>query len=84
MVIVTTIEMARAIGQEVYFVAGTLKFLCRIKDVKVGWGNPRFLIVPVSGNGERWCEFTSLSPVVLEKQVCHKQEQPNGIIRRIQ
>ena len=84
MVIVTTIEMARAIGQEVYFVAGTLKFLCRIKDVKVGWGNTRFLIVTVSGNGERWCEFTSLSPVVLEKQVWHKQEQSNGTIRRIQ
>lgn len=60
----TAREMQDAIGQMVMFVAtDSLKFACRVADVKMGYGKPRFLIVPLSGIGEQWVEFTSIEPM---------------------
>jgi len=63
----TVNEMHSAIGVKVYFIAGELKFLCTILDVKTGYGNPRFLIEPLAGTGRRWVEFSSIAPVTSEQ-----------------
>jgi hypothetical protein len=57
-------ELAAAIGQQVYFNPNSgLSFLCMVKDAKISWGKPRFLIQPVSGKGTQWVEFSSISPI---------------------
>ncbi len=59
----TANELQAAIGKPAYYVAGDLKFLVTVKDAKMGWGKPRFLIQPVAGHGEKWVEFSSIEPV---------------------
>jgi hypothetical protein len=59
----TAREMTEAIGKPVYFVAGNLKFACSVLDVKIGYGQPRFLLQPMAGVGERWVEFSSIEPM---------------------
>lgn len=63
LLLMTAREMTDAIGKSVYFTAGNFKFACWVKDVKVGWGQPRFLIIPFAGTGERWVEFSSIEPM---------------------
>lgn len=58
----TAADMQSAIGKPVLFEAGSLTFVCLVKDVKVSYGQPRFLIVPLGGTGERWVEFSSIAP----------------------
>ncbi len=59
----TALEMHDAIGKPVMYDGNGLEFLCMVKDVKTGWGKPRFLIVPMAGKGEKWVEFSSIKPV---------------------
>jgi len=77
----TAREMQEAIGQKVYFVAGTLKFLCDVIDVKVGWGQPRFLISPVEGYGSRWVEFSSIEKVQTNQLTSSKGPAKIGVVQ---
>jgi hypothetical protein len=54
--------MSPAIGKQVYYVDGSFRFTCLVKDVKMGYGNARFLISPISGFGEKWVELSHLEP----------------------
>lgn len=50
-------EMAKTIGKKAFYkVANGLKFEVTIKDAKMEYGNKRYLIVPVKGEGEKWVE----------------------------
>ena len=46
-----------------YFVVGTLKFLVTIEDIRNWYGNPQFLIKPVSGTGKKWESASNLESV---------------------
>jgi len=59
--------MQQAIGQLVWYPVGKIKVLCKVKDVKIVYGQPRFLIYPLSGEGEEWKELSSLEPFVAPK-----------------
>jgi hypothetical protein len=59
----TAREMQEAIGKPVFYDADALQFACWVKDVKIGYGQPRFLIAPMAGTGERWVEFSSIRPM---------------------
>ena len=72
----TANDMQRAIGQQVNYESHGLMFRCTVKDVKVGWGKPRFLIAPVSGSGETWVEFSTITPIKLP-QTNHLTGQPS-------
>ena len=37
-----------------------LRWPCTILDAKVSWNEPRYLITPVGGTGERWVAYYSL------------------------
>ena len=75
----TTREMTDAIGKPVWFVSGTLRFLCIVRDVKSGWGQPRFLIAPMAGTGERWVEFSSIEPVTETQMKVAAQNQQKSL-----
>jgi hypothetical protein len=63
---VTAREMQGAIGQPLLYVPrchDSLQFVCRVVDVKVGYGQPRVLITPMAGTGETWVEFGCLRPL---------------------
>jgi hypothetical protein len=60
----TVREMQGAIGQSVYFTSSEgFKFACWVKDVKIGYGQPRFLITPMAGSGEKWVQFSSIESI---------------------
>jgi hypothetical protein len=59
----TAVQMAMAVGQQVYFVNGSFRFLCTVKDIKMAYGQMRLLISPLAGTGEQWVEFSRLQPV---------------------
>jgi hypothetical protein len=50
----TANELAKAIGQTGSILIDSLRVSVRILDGKVSYGNPRYLITPVSGTGEQW------------------------------
>jgi hypothetical protein len=55
-------EMESAIGSPVLLPVGDITVLCIVKDVKIAWGKPRFLIKPLGGFGEKWVEITTIRP----------------------
>jgi hypothetical protein len=86
----TVREMQGAIGKMVLYLdpAGALQFVCLVKDAKVSFGQPRVLIVPAAGLGERWVEFSSIRPMpqVNNGQVSTNSSQKNltlGVISAI-
>lgn len=63
----TTAQAAKLIGQEAIWNAGNgLSFQVLIEDVKIAYGNTRYQVKPVSGQGSTWVqsglEFISLEP----------------------
>lgn len=56
----TVVELHPAVGARVDLRAGSLLISCIVQDVKVSWGKPRFLLVPVVGSGSQWVEFSRL------------------------
>jgi hypothetical protein len=74
----TVSQMSPAIGKQVYYVDGSFRFTCLVKDVKMGYGNARFLISPVSGFGEKWVELSHLEPMRIEHPVT-----PTATVRQI-
>ena len=62
-IIMTAIEMQKAIGQTVLYKSHGMKFVCVVRDVKVSYGKPRFLITPMAGQGETYVEYTTISPM---------------------
>lgn len=58
----TTTQLAGSIGKPVLFTAGDLKFVCIVRDARISFGKPQFLIRPCLGYGERWVEFSSIEP----------------------
>jgi hypothetical protein len=56
----TAIEMQAAINKYVWLKVDTLRVLCMVDDVKVSFGQPRFLIRPIAGNGSQWMEIGRL------------------------
>ena len=72
----TARELSQFIGQTVYFTAGQLRFTCRILDAKIGFGQPRFLITPTAGSGERWVEFSSITPMQVQAPQVNRASAP--------
>ncbi len=52
----TTANAMHLIGQARTIVLGTLTIDVLIRDVKQSYGRTRYLVVPVSGQGEQWIE----------------------------
>jgi hypothetical protein len=59
----TVMELASSVGKTVYFVAGDLRFTCKVLDARMIWGKPQFQIRPMDGTGTRWIEFSSIEPI---------------------
>jgi hypothetical protein len=47
-------ELSKAIDKTALLSEGGLSFPVLIKDAKISYGQPRFLITPVGGGGEVW------------------------------
>jgi|GEM_PF-2946704 hypothetical protein len=78
----TVTELNKTIGKTVMFSAGALSFTCYVKDAKIGYGQPRFLIQPVAGSGERWVEVSSLVPNLKDMYRPSEKNQV-GLVKRI-
>ena len=39
---------------------GNVIVYCAVQDVKIAWGKERYLVSPVSGEGEIWVEHVEL------------------------
>ena len=61
-VAMNALEASNYIGKEGSIFIQGLIVLVRIKDVKVEWGRPRFLVSPVAGGGEAWRESVVVLP----------------------
>ena len=59
--------MQKAIGQPVIYESHGLRFVCVVRDVKVSYGQPRFLITPMMGTGETFVEIGTISPMPADK-----------------
>ena len=68
----TTTEMAQAIGKPVLYESHGLQFVCVVVDIKVSYGQPRFLITPMKGKGETWVEIGTISPMPVERTELHR------------
>jgi hypothetical protein len=53
-------DMIPAIGAKVAVRFESLTVVCEVRDVKMSWGKPRLLVVPVSGVGEQWVELSRI------------------------
>ena len=69
--------MQKAIGQPVLYESHGLQFVCVVRDVKVGYGKPRFLITPMTGKGETWVEYATISPMPKDKNTLHHAVRTN-------
>lgn len=49
--------MLPAIGANVSVRFESITVDCVVRDVKNSWGQPRLLVVPVSGSGNQWVEL---------------------------
>lgn len=59
-----TCELAKFIGREADLRSqDTLRFRVRITDAKISYGNTRFLVSPVSGQGQVWVDSARLSNI---------------------
>jgi hypothetical protein len=54
-------DMIPAIGSAVTVRFEDLTIACTVSDVKISWGKPRLLIIPVSGMGQQWVELSRVS-----------------------
>lgn len=52
-------ELLAAINKEGVIVTGGLKVKVRVTDVKQSYGRTRYLVTPLSGDGEVWVESVS-------------------------
>ena len=52
--------ISQYVGKKAYIQVGGLTTEVVVKDVKVSYGHTRFLVTPVSGNGEQWVESVAL------------------------
>ena len=53
-------ELAEVIGKTGHIYDQGLEFNVTVKDAKQSWGRTRYLVVPVSGSGERWDENVTI------------------------
>lgn len=65
----TATEMIPAVGHTVGLRSGVLIIDCRVLDVKMSWGKPRFLVTPCQGQGEQWVKMSSLQQSVSQKEL---------------
>lgn len=54
-------EMSPAIGQIIGMKVESFVIPVVVKDVKQSWGQTRFLVSPIEGLGEVWCEIHRFS-----------------------
>jgi hypothetical protein len=47
-------QLSQYIGQNYIYKVESISFNCTVKDVKISYGQVRFLIAPVDGNGFIW------------------------------
>lgn len=50
-------------------VVGALTFDVVVKNVKISYGNLRFLVTPVMGRGEAWVEKVTLDEEIYEQSI---------------
>ena len=56
-------EIEKYVGKKGFIkVNNTMNVEVEIKDVKLSYGNYRFLISPISGNGSSWVQSVMLPP----------------------
>jgi hypothetical protein len=57
----TATQMIPAIGAQVEVATDfSVTVSCRVRDVKVAWGNIRLLVEPVAGSGQSWIDLSRL------------------------
>jgi hypothetical protein len=56
----TVKELSFAIGSQVLVRFESLEIQCIVADAKNSYGRERFLVRPVTGNGEQWIEMSRL------------------------
>lgn len=72
----TANEMIPAVGAKVLVYCESLGIECRVKDVKMSWGKPRFLVTPIAGNGEQWVEMGRIrTPALPENRLTWSEVQ---------
>lgn len=59
----TAMKMTQAIGSQVEVRMEAFSVLCDVLDAKSAYGNVRYLVRPVAGNGEAWVDSGRCSPV---------------------
>ena len=74
----TTLEMAAAIGKPVLYESHGLQFVCAVVDIKISYGQPRFLITPMKGKGQTWVEIGTISPMPVERTELHRPNVSPG------
>jgi hypothetical protein len=52
----TVRELAQSIGKTGTYQIKDMKINVEVLDAKVSWGQTRYLITPVSGEGSRWVQ----------------------------
>jgi hypothetical protein len=57
-------EMAQVIGKVADLRIESFQIKIRILDVKVSYGNTRYLVKPVAGSGEAWVDESRVSKIV--------------------
>jgi hypothetical protein len=53
--------MIPAVGATVLVACEQMNIACAVRDVKMSYGRPRFLVRPLAGNGEQWVELQRIS-----------------------
>ena len=57
----TTAELMAYVGQTELLSSDKLRFFVRILDAKIAYGRVRFLVSPVSGEGQVWVDSSRIS-----------------------
>ena len=78
----TTLEMAQAIGKPVLYESHGLQFVCVVVDIKVSYGQPRFLITPMKGRGQTWVEIGTISPMPTDRDSLYEVKMSTGGVLR--
>lgn len=60
LLVMTTREQMNWIGRRALLRLDPMLIEVTVNDVKVSYGNVRFLVQPVAGQGEKWIEASSL------------------------
>ena len=56
----TAKQMSVAVGANILYRVGELKFACIVRDAKCSYGTARVEIAPVNGAGSMWVNLSSV------------------------